>query len=61
MRYNKMPGHNSYNRLKKHNKSFIFRLPPALVEQMIEVAAAKNMTRQEAMIESINNWINKAD
>jgi hypothetical protein len=56
-----MPGHNSYNRLKKHNKSFIFRLPPALVEQMIEVAAAKNMTRQEAMIESINNWINKAD
>lgn len=39
-------------------KAFLFRLPPKLVEEFEEIAKLTGVTRQEAMIEAINQWLN---
>lgn len=45
-------------RAKTFMKAFLFRLPPALIKEFEETAKATGRTRQEAMIEAINQWLN---
>lgn len=36
-----------------------FRVPPELIKEFGEVAKLRDMTRQEALIEALKEWIDK--
>jgi hypothetical protein len=48
-------------RAKLGMQSYLFRLPPDLYEKVLRYAEAKGLTRQEAMIDAMELWLNVSE